>query len=719
MPTIKDIARTAGVSHGTVSNALNGRGNVSLEKLNRVLEAAEKLGYAYNKSAAGLRSGQKSGMAVILPNLRCQAYTDFFAGFCEAAANEGRHSVQVFVTGSAPGAEGRALRDARNAGVMGTALISCADERNQPSVLDFAGDCRRLLIERASGDLPYLGFDYARAGEALAECALQSKRGKPARAGIMTDLVTASNERAFCEAARARFQAAGVEVFHVQAISRQYATRAFDFCRAGTDAVITSRAEMARCIESAWRAGGKGPIPALFSVTTRRTARANAGVVYEMDYLLLGRRAYEALASDDELPARVLPAEGLRRAKWQSAPKKPRAVRMLTQESPFTNALRLLAPGLERETGIALAITTFPRNELYEAIEVMGETDAYDVIRMDMNWADWYAGRLFTPLSELPLNVPSLLSALADGLDGEYTMSDGVRRLLPLDPSALMLYYRRDLFEDPAICRGYFEKTRRELTVPSTWEDYVRVASYFTRADNPASPTLYGGTVTHTACEFLSSLLPDLADGRVRAFSGAACTDALSRYLAYEKHSYHAPTGQWVDTADAFLAGNCATAILFTNYVERIVANPLSHVAERVGLAPLPGPRSLLGGGVVGVPRASGRKAEACELITRLFQDDTAQLLALLSGCSASKSAYRNQEVLALYPWLPVVSRGFAGGVRRGILAGGASPFNAKAMEGQIIIACRSAADGVITPTDALRSMQSAFERLRPDAGVE
>ena len=52
MVTIKDIAKRAGVAQGTVSNVLNGKGNVRSEKSRRVLEAAHELGYIPNERAA-------------------------------------------------------------------------------------------------------------------------------------------------------------------------------------------------------------------------------------------------------------------------------------------------------------------------------------------------------------------------------------------------------------------------------------------------------------------------------------------------------------------------------------------------------------------------------------------------------------------------------------------------------------------------------------------
>jgi LacI family transcriptional regulator len=56
--TIADVARLAGVSQGTASKALNGRGSISPETVRRVREAADKLGYQANALARGLLSGR-------------------------------------------------------------------------------------------------------------------------------------------------------------------------------------------------------------------------------------------------------------------------------------------------------------------------------------------------------------------------------------------------------------------------------------------------------------------------------------------------------------------------------------------------------------------------------------------------------------------------------------------------------------------------------------
>ena len=54
MPTMKDIARKAGVSLGTVSNVLNNRATVLPENRARVMEAVEQLGFKSNMVARAL-----------------------------------------------------------------------------------------------------------------------------------------------------------------------------------------------------------------------------------------------------------------------------------------------------------------------------------------------------------------------------------------------------------------------------------------------------------------------------------------------------------------------------------------------------------------------------------------------------------------------------------------------------------------------------------------
>jgi LacI family transcriptional regulator len=59
------VARLAGVSPGTVSKALNGRGALSLGTIQRIQQAAEQLGYQPNALARGLLAGRTFTVGLI------------------------------------------------------------------------------------------------------------------------------------------------------------------------------------------------------------------------------------------------------------------------------------------------------------------------------------------------------------------------------------------------------------------------------------------------------------------------------------------------------------------------------------------------------------------------------------------------------------------------------------------------------------------------------
>lgn len=65
-PTSADVARLAGVSTGAVSYALNGKGGVSAETRQRILEAAEQLGWRPNEAARALSFSRAGAVGFII-----------------------------------------------------------------------------------------------------------------------------------------------------------------------------------------------------------------------------------------------------------------------------------------------------------------------------------------------------------------------------------------------------------------------------------------------------------------------------------------------------------------------------------------------------------------------------------------------------------------------------------------------------------------------------
>ncbi|MDQ1486306.1 MAG: LacI family transcriptional regulator [Actinomycetota bacterium] len=75
MATLKDIARETGLGLGTVSRALSGHANVSLETRQRVKRAAREMGYQSNGLARALRRNKTNSVGLIIPDLENDFYT--------------------------------------------------------------------------------------------------------------------------------------------------------------------------------------------------------------------------------------------------------------------------------------------------------------------------------------------------------------------------------------------------------------------------------------------------------------------------------------------------------------------------------------------------------------------------------------------------------------------------------------------------------------------
>jgi DNA-binding LacI/PurR family transcriptional regulator len=90
-PTIRDVARAAGVSVTTASDALNGKGRVDPATRRRVQEAGRRLRYQANRHARGLRSGRSGALGLLLP-VRADSQSDealsldFYMRLASAAA---------------------------------------------------------------------------------------------------------------------------------------------------------------------------------------------------------------------------------------------------------------------------------------------------------------------------------------------------------------------------------------------------------------------------------------------------------------------------------------------------------------------------------------------------------------------------------------------------------------------------------------------------------
>ena len=101
MPTIRDVAKLAGVAPITASRVISNSGYASEDVRQRVNQAAEQLGYVPNYLARSLRSKRTRTLALVLTDITNPFWTTVARGVEDAASEEGYNVIFCYTDESA------------------------------------------------------------------------------------------------------------------------------------------------------------------------------------------------------------------------------------------------------------------------------------------------------------------------------------------------------------------------------------------------------------------------------------------------------------------------------------------------------------------------------------------------------------------------------------------------------------------------------------------
>ncbi|MFA5851101.1 MAG: extracellular solute-binding protein [Spirochaetales bacterium] len=724
MATIKDIAKKAGVSQGTVSNVINGKGNVSSEKIRLVEAAASALGYAINERAKLLRQGNSRIFAVILPNIRFRQYVDFYRSFTSFSKSKG-YSTLLYLSNDDPETERRVITQARSG--MARGIIAF------PSSSDMIADYRKagfddssiLYIERGQNEpCNYIGFDYGKSGKAMAEYAL--RQGMKSLA-LVTDNLGFSNERDF----HAGFMAVlggerSVSVSHMQTDQfrrNQNAMQLFDHgCPEG---VFVSNFGFADTIRDVLKTFYSPATTKIHTVSPLFTMPEPNFIKYELNYRLMGKRAADLLISHIGHRTTehhvILENSGFREwaAPKPAARKSGDSINFLTLDSPEASAMKYLALLYTQSTGVKVNVSVSSYDEIHEILSGMDESSIYDVLRLDVTWLSWFAGRILLPLQDISPSMPSAPDGFVGGISKQYFFVKDKFYAIPISPSAQVLFYRKDLFESTVLKRLYQETYRRPLAPPATFEEYNHIARFFTKSFNAQSPVDYGTTVTLgstgvAGTEFLTryfSLTRNLFNdgGRLLLDTENART-ALDDLVEARQYAKPVPCPWWTHAAMEFSEGNVAMTILYSNFASDIL-NRNSKVVNRIGYALVPGGSPIIGGGSLGVSRFSKHPELALSFIRWLSSEPISSASMLLGSVSACGKSYENYEIIDSYPWLDLAKDCFALSANQRTPFTDFSPFDERRFLGILGLEVKNAYSGALSSAEALEKARKTYEK--------
>lgn len=640
--TITDIAKEAHVSLGTVSNVLNHRGNVKVDTIRKVEQAATKLNYVRDTTALAIRQKNSTQVALVMPRLNDNT-NDLYANLYHELKNLG-FSLKLFETNNDLQTEENCYNQIRRENYYGIFVINnliaskkIARQLDEPQNLIFIGATTHSNVRQVLIDLNSIKTNFTDPTFIIKDDFGLGLYHFFAEDNCINDSMNEIYQQ-INDYPNATFVTFNSKLANrIQSIAKTFNLVTIKVVLITVKNIVSFNPESQKTVFHYSANKIALSLVDMLSISTRTT---NIDI-YQTNYQTFATKKIDT------------------------------SLKLLLLETPFSQILKNLLPDLKNKYGIDVDLVTKDFSEM-RTLLTSDDWKKYDLIRLDISDFNWFGKKIFKPLTA---DFGRELTKLNNWQ--QYIYLEKAPYALPLDPSVQMMLYQTEIFNNAIIQKQYSEKFGRELVPPTTYQELVDFSTFLEETSIPEIKNYHPiSLIDDQGVLIASEFLPyyyslggqiDYTD-KVLKFDSKIFIKTYELYRKLRSVSMIESKNWWNSEVDDFKNQGTALLVGFSNHLNNV--DPTKY-----GIAPIPGNKPALGGGVIGINKYSKKTDTGIIFLKWLYQYQIQHEIALMGGDVPATDLFFEREIYEQFPFLSHSIKLYQTGVRKTTLTTGVNLY--------------------------------------------
>lgn len=350
-------------------------------------------------------------------------------------------------------------------------------------------------------------------------------------------------------------------------------------------------------------------------------------------------------------------------------------ITVIGEDSANIQAIRALESEYEAATNQAVDIQGYTFEESFELsnVDFASHTGKYDIVmQYNFSLSSFVRNDYVYPLDELKAQAEGDSYAFESDIfpnvwrevgyyfpDPENPQAGAKAVGYPFAANTMLMVYNKPMFEDADNKQRYLDQYGEELVPPATWEQYKRLAAFFT---DPAKNT-YGVAMHGSSAGWLYYEWTNFAFGmgngvsaKTRGWEGdagtpitlntpenVAATQLFVDLKPYNKGSFFDVDGTL--QAELMKEGNVAMALMWVDYLYPAFSRPDGTFDKRFGFKAIPGDKSMIAGGAFFINKDSKDPQAAFRFVSWLLRKENQIAMVKTGMASPMMSVYSAPQV--------------------------------------------------------------------------